>query len=86
MSDWTEAIGSIAAILTTASFLPQVLQTWRSRSAADLSWVWLVSFATGLALWLVYGLAKASLPLVAANGTTLTLVLLIALIKYRSPR
>lgn len=80
---FTELIGTLAAALTTLSFLPQVAKTWQSRSAADFSWIWLVAFAAGLALWLVYGIALASLPLIAANGITLSLVLMIVFVKWR---
>ena len=80
---FTELIGTLAATLTTLSFLPQVAKTWQTRSAADFSWIWLVAFAAGLALWLVYGIALVSLPLIAANGITLSLVLLIAFVKWR---
>jgi MtN3 and saliva related transmembrane protein len=79
----TELIGSLAATLTTLSFLPQVVKTWRTRSAADFSWLWLASFAAGLFLWLVYGVAIWSLPLVGANALTLSLVTAIAVIKWR---
>lgn len=79
----TELIGTLAATLTTLSFLPQVVKTWQTRSAADFSWAWLVAFSAGLALWLVYGLSLASMPLIAANGITLSLVLLIAFVKLR---
>lgn len=82
----TELIGAAAAILTTFSFLPQVAKTWQTRSAADFSWIWLIAFASGLALWLVYGLALVSLPLIAANGITLSLVLMIAFVKWREDR
>lgn len=82
----TELIGTLAATLTTLSFLPQVAKTWRSRSAADFSWIWLVAFAAGLALWLIYGIALASLPLIAANGITLSLVLMIVFVKWREDR
>jgi MtN3 and saliva related transmembrane protein len=79
----TELIGTLAATLTTLSFLPQVAKTWQSRSAADFSWIWLIAFATGLALWLAYGIALVSLPLIAANGITLSLVLMIVFVKWR---
>jgi MtN3 and saliva related transmembrane protein len=82
----TELIGTLAATLTTLSFLPQVAKTWQTRSAADFSWIWLVAFAAGLALWLVYGIALVSLPLIAANGITLSLVLLITFVKWREDR
>ena len=81
-----DLIGVAAATLTTLSFLPQVAKTWQTRSAADLSWIWLVSFSAGLALWLVYGFALGSWPLIAANGATLSLVLVILSVKWREGR
>ena len=86
MTALTELTGTAAAALTTLSFLPQVVKTWRTRSAADFSWIWVAGFAAGLFLWLVYGLAISSWPLVGANGLTLSLVLLIAWIKWREGR
>ncbi|MDZ4867761.1 MAG: SemiSWEET transporter [Alphaproteobacteria bacterium] len=83
MPDFTDVTGSLAALLTTLSFLPQVFKTWRTGSAGDFSWIWIAGFGTGLALWLIYGLALGSLPLVGANGVTLSLVLMIALVKWR---
>ena len=82
----TELIGSIAATLTTLSFLPQVFKTWNSRSAADFSWIWLIGFSSGLSLWLVYGFAIMSWPLIVANAITLSLVLLIGFVKLREVR
>jgi MtN3 and saliva related transmembrane protein len=78
-----EFTGYFAAILTTLSFLPQVFKTWRTGSAGDFSWTWISGFGAGLALWLVYGVAQQSLPLVGANAITLSLVLAIALVKWR---
>ena len=78
-----ETIGSFAAFLTTFSFLPQVIKTWRSGSAADFSWIWVTSFAAGVFLWLIYGLNLHSWPIIAANFVTLILVLLIAGVKWR---
>ncbi len=79
----TELVGSLAAALTTLSFVPQVAKTWQSRSAADFSWIWLLAFAAGLVLWLVYGLVLMSWPLIAANAVTLSLVLVIIFVKWR---
>jgi MtN3 and saliva related transmembrane protein len=78
-----DTIGSLAALLTTFSFLPQVIKTWRTRSAADLSWAWLLAFSAGLFLWTVYGIQLGSIPLIAANFVTLSLVLMIVGIKWR---
>jgi MtN3 and saliva related transmembrane protein len=70
--------------LTTLSFLPQVLRTMRTRSAGDLSWLWLVMMASGIAGWIVYGVLGEDVPVIAANGITLVLVCTLVVIKARS--
>ena len=76
-------LGYIAAILTTIAFLPQVLKTWRSRSAKDVSLVMMITFSIGVFLWLLYGLAIQAMPVILANATTLILALLIVILKIR---
>ena len=78
-----EVTGLIAASLTTFAFLPQVLQTWRSRSTAGLNLPMLVVLTTGLALWLFYGLGTGQLPVILANGATLALVAVLLVLKLR---
>ena len=80
---WMNVVGGAAALLTTGSWLPQVVKTWRSRSARDFSWSYLAMFATGVTLWFVYGLLRRDPVIVAANGITVLLVLSIALVKWR---
>lgn len=78
-----ELIGGLAAILTTVSFLPQVIQTWRSKSAEDLSIVMLATFTAGVFLWFLYGLALGSIPMIAGNALTLAQALLLIALRYR---
>lgn len=78
----TETIGFLAAILTTGSFTPQVVRTWRV-GAKGLSWAWLAMFGLGVALWLIYGIWLSAWPVIAANGLTEVQVLFIAAIKWR---
>ncbi len=81
----TDLIGMLAGSLTTLSFVPQVWKTYRRKSAGDFSWLYVVAYTTGLALWLWYGLLIASMPVILANAVAL--VLLVALVglkvKYR---
>lgn len=72
-----DAVGTVAGILTTASFLPQVIKSWRSRSTADLSLTMFLAFSLGVALWLVYGVMVEAWPVIAANSITLVLAGLI---------
>jgi MtN3 and saliva related transmembrane protein len=73
MSHLVEPIGYAAGVLTTLAFVPQVVKTWRSRSSGDLSFVTLGALSTGVFLWLVYGVALGSVPIIAANATTFVL-------------
>jgi MtN3 and saliva related transmembrane protein len=76
-----DLLGTLAGLLTTAAFVPQVIKTWRSRSAEDISLVMYSLFSAGVLLWLLYGIALRSLPIVAANGVTLVLALSVLVLK-----
>ena len=82
----SQAFGLLAGLLTTAAWLPQIIRTWRSRSADDLSWPHLLVFSTGVTLWLVYGVLSADVPLLVANGITIVLVSLLLVLKCRTTR
>ncbi len=77
------AAGSIAAVCTTLSFLPQLLRVWRRKSASDISLTMFLLFSFGVACWLLYGLGIGSAPITAANAITLALALTILALKLR---
>ncbi len=72
-----DLIGSLAACLTTASFVPQAWLSFKSRDVSGVSLLMYSVFTVGVALWLVYGLLLGSLPMVIANAITLVLALMI---------
>ncbi|WNV06447.1 SemiSWEET transporter [Candidatus Methylospira mobilis] len=76
-----ELIGLVAGTLTTVSFVPQVLKTWKSRSAKDISLGMFLMFSLGVALWLIYGIGISSMPVILANAITLVLAIGIILMK-----
>jgi MtN3 and saliva related transmembrane protein len=78
-------LGLVAGTLTTIAFVPQLLKTWQSRSASDVSLEMLIIFSTGVSLWIIYGSLIQSLPVVLANLVTLVLALMILLLKLRLP-
>jgi len=84
--DQVTLIGLLAGTLTTIAFIPQLQQTWRTRSAQDVSLGMLLTFIIGVFLWLVYGLLLGALPIILANLVTLvlTLAILILKVRYRS--
>ena len=67
-------LGLVAGVLTTAAWLPQIARTWRSRSADDLSWPYLLVFSAGVSLWLLYGVLSDDVPVLIANAVTIVLV------------
>jgi MtN3 and saliva related transmembrane protein len=83
MTGWTDLVGTLAAVLTTASFVPQAWHTFRTRDVSGISLGMYCVFAAGVALWLVYGLLLGAWPIVAANGITLALAIAILAMKLR---
>lgn len=63
----------VAGICTTIAFLPQVIKTYRSRSARDLSLGMFSIFTLGVILWLAYGIVQHELPIILANAATLVM-------------
>jgi MtN3 and saliva related transmembrane protein len=78
-----EWFGYLAAILTTGSFVPQAVMTIRSRNTRGISLAMYVFFTIGVALWLVYGIALESWPMILANTVTLGLAATILALKLR---
>ena len=68
-----ELIGYLAAALTTCSFVPQALHTFRTWDVAGISLGMYSVFTAGVALWLLYVLALSAWPIVVANAVTLAL-------------
>ena len=78
-----DSIGSLAATLTTVSFVPQVWQVWRSKHTADISLTMYALFAAGVAMWLAYGLLLGAWPIIIANSITLVLASAVLVMKLR---
>ncbi len=60
--DVITTLGLVAGFLTTITYLPQLIKTWKSKSAEDLSWSMLITLCVGIILWLVYGLIVWDIP------------------------
>ena len=78
--DW---VGSAAAFLTTASFIPQAWHTFRTRDVSGISLSMYSLFTLGVALWLVYGILLMAWPIIIANTITTSLALMILTMKLR---
>lgn len=79
----SDVVGSVAAMLTTVSLLPQVWRIWRTRHTTDISLAMYGLFTVGVALWFAYGILLAAWPIIIANGVTLLLAGTVLLMKLR---
>jgi MtN3 and saliva related transmembrane protein len=78
-----ELIGSIAALITTFAWLPQIAKILRERKAADISLVATAALASGVFLWMIYGLFIGSWPVILANGGSFLFIAAIVGLKLR---
>jgi MtN3 and saliva related transmembrane protein len=79
----TTLIGLAAGFFTTISFLPQVIKAWKSKSTKDISVGMYIVLAAGLLLWVFYGFAINSTPIIITNAIGLILSLLVLLLKIK---
>lgn len=76
-------IGLAAAVLSSLSMAPQVIKIFRTKKTDDLSLGAFGALASGLFLWLVYGILIREFPVIAGNAVGLAMVMYIVVIKIR---
>jgi MtN3 and saliva related transmembrane protein len=79
-------LGILAGILTTLSYFPQVIKTWKTRSADDFSSAWIVALCAGLTLWFLYGIYIKDTIVMLFNMLGLIQLLIIAFVKFSAKR
>jgi MtN3 and saliva related transmembrane protein len=83
MLNFETLIGFAAAFCTTVSYVPQVKKCWQTGSTGDLSLKMLAILATGIALWVVYGVLKGDMVIIIANSVSLLLLANLLVFKVR---
>lgn len=78
-----EWAGYLAAVMTTLAFVPQAIKTIRTRDTRSISLGMYVVFTAGIAMWLVYGIALDSMPMILANIVTFLLSATILVLKLK---
>ncbi len=76
-----DLLGIVAGTFTTISFLPQLLKTWNTKSAKDVSLGMFILFIGGVILWCAYGFEIHSSPVIIANMVTLIIASMILTMK-----
>jgi MtN3 and saliva related transmembrane protein len=81
---WLGLLGIVAGLCTTGSFVPQVVKTWREGETNAISTRMYVIISVAFVLWLGYGLAIGSWPMVVFNALNLALGGIILALKFRA--
>lgn len=76
-------IGTAGGIVSSVTFLPQVIKIWKTKSAKDLSMMTLFFLTLNVSLWLTYGLLKTDFPLIITNSIVLTMILIMVYFKIK---
>lgn len=82
---WEDILGLVAGLCTTVAVIPQIKKAWKTKKVKDVSPGMFMILVTGVALWVVYGIIKKDLPIIATNGVSLGLnsVMMYLMIRYR---
>ncbi|MCX7880440.1 MAG: SemiSWEET transporter [Ignavibacteria bacterium] len=82
--EFSQVVGTIAALLTTSAFLPQAIKIIKTKSTNDISLFMYLILSIGILLWLIYGIIIGEFPIIFANsiGFTFTFSILVLKIRY----
>jgi MtN3 and saliva related transmembrane protein len=87
MESWSvAALGIVAGLCTTGSFLPQVAKAWRTGDTGAISCRMYVIILAAFALWLVYGVLVGSVPMIVFNILNILLSGIILALKLKAGR
>ncbi|MBA2746714.1 MAG: SemiSWEET transporter [Flavisolibacter sp.] len=81
-----QILGLAAGILTASSLIPQVIKTYKAKSAEDVSIVMLLVLQAGIILWVLYGIKREDLPIIVTNSFSLlvNITMVVLGIKYKN--
>lgn len=81
--NWIKIIGLVAGLCTATSLLPQVIKTFKEKKAEQVSLFMLIVLLAGQILWIVYGVAKSDIPIIATNSFSLLVDILMIVLRIK---
>lgn len=79
--DLINIVGTLGGIVSSVTFLPQVIKIWQTKSAKDLSMGTLLFLVLNVSLWLLYGVLTKLYPIIITNSIVLSMVLCMVFFK-----
>ena len=80
--DIIEIAGLVGSVLSSITFLPQVIKAWQSKSMGDVSLLMLFIVFLSTVIWLVYGVGKGLRPVIICNSIICFLSILLLYFKF----
>lgn len=80
---WVELLGFTAGTLSAVMFLPQVIHTWKLKSAKQLSLVMISLVTSSVILWVIYGILIRNIVIIYTNSIVLLLSLFLLYFKFK---
>ncbi|MFV0606686.1 MAG: SemiSWEET family sugar transporter [Niabella sp.] len=78
-----DILGYAAGAITTLTFLPQVIKTFREKSARDVSLNMFLIAAVNEVMWIVYGVLKNDMVIILTNVVVLLMSLTMIFFKIK---
>ena len=78
-----QILGLTAGTITSFTFIPQVIQIWKTKSAKDLSIVMLLLLIVGVSMWLAYGILVKDAAIIYTNSMVLAMSLIMLFFKFK---
>jgi MtN3 and saliva related transmembrane protein len=81
--DSTTILGYTASAVTVFTFLPQVLKTWKERSAKNVSLMMFVIAIANEILWIAYGVLRDDMVIIITNIVMMCMASIMIFLKFR---
>ena len=78
-----DILGYAAGAITSLTFLPQVIKTWKEKSAKDISLLMFVIAAINEVMWIAYGALLNNWVIILTNVIVLAMSLTMIYLKFR---
>jgi len=81
--DSTLILGYTASAVTVFTFLPQVIKTWREKSAKNVSMMMFIIAITNEVLWIAYGIRRDDMVIILTNIVMMCMASFMIYLKLR---
>ncbi len=78
-----DILGYVAGLITAFTFLPQVIKTWKTKSAKDVSLAMFVIALTNQILWLAFGMLRDDPVIIITNAVMLFMTSIMISLKLK---